>query len=231
MQLIVFAGVLGVGLGAYGLWLLFRVPALRDYRFVGVTSVVLYVVFLATAGRPYYIVGMYAPLAAVGTLGLQWRREAGSRRARWLVWPACVASVALALGALVISTTAVHSDVPEKIAQRAGDVYRSLPADRREHTALLGDAYLVAAYLDGYGHRYGLPAAYSLNRSYGYFPPPPADQSDVLYIGKDPGELRQYFRGVRAAGDISEDMHAYLLTGRQQPWELIWPRLRNLTVS
>ncbi|OLO98994.1 glycosyl transferase family 39 [Mycolicibacterium porcinum] len=231
VQLIVFAGVLGVGLGAYGLWLLFRVPALRDYRFVGVTFVVLYVVFLATAGRPYYIVGMSAPLAAVGALGLQWRREAGSRRARWLVWPACVASVALALGALVISTTAVHSDVPEKIAQRAGDMYRSLPADRREHTALLGDAYLVAAYLDGYGHRYGLPAAYSLNRSYGYFPPPRADQSDVLYIGKDPGELRQYFLGVRVAGDIGEDMHAYLLTGRQQPWELIWPRLRNLTVS
>ncbi len=231
VQLIVFAGVLGVGLGAYGLWLLFRVPGLRDYRFLGVSFVVLYVVFVATAGRPYYIVGLYAPLAAVGALGLQWRREAGARGSRWLVWPVYAASVALAVGVLVVSTTAVLSDIPQKIAQRADDVYRSLPADRRERTALIGDSYIVAAYLDGHGDRYGLPTAYSLNRSYGYFPPPSEDQSEALYIGKEPGELRQYFADMRMAGDIDEDMHAYLLTGRQQPWELIWSRLRNLTVS
>ncbi|OCB52076.1 glycosyl transferase family 39 [Mycobacterium vulneris] len=231
VQLIVFAGVLGVGLGAYGLWLLFRVPALRDYRFLGISFVVLYVVFVATAGRPYYIVGLYAPLAAVGALGLQWRREAGSRGSRWLAWPAYTASVALAGMMLIFSTTAVLSDVPEKIARSAGEVYRSLPADRQERTALIGDSYIVAAYLDGYGDRYDLPVAYSLNRSYGYFPPPPDDQSEALYIGREPGELRQYFADVRVAGDIGEDMRAYLLTGRQQPWELIWSRLRNLTVS
>jgi hypothetical protein len=31
--------------------------------------VVLYVVFVATAGRPYYLAGLYAPLAAAGALG------------------------------------------------------------------------------------------------------------------------------------------------------------------
>jgi hypothetical protein len=35
--------------------------------------------------------------------------------------------------------------------------------------------------------RYQLPGAYSANRSFGYFPPPPADHDTVLYIGRDPG--------------------------------------------
>ena len=41
---------------------------------------VLYVVFVATAGRPYYIVGLYAPLAAAGALGLQRCRETAAAR-------------------------------------------------------------------------------------------------------------------------------------------------------
>ena len=82
VQLIVFAGVAGAALVLYGLWRLFRDDELRDYRFIGVAFVVLYVVFVATAGRPYYLAGLYAPLAAAGALRLQRRREtAPSRRA------------------------------------------------------------------------------------------------------------------------------------------------------
>ena len=69
VQMIVFAGVAGVALMIYGLWLLFRRDELRDYRFLGVAFVVLYVLFLATAGRPYYVAGLYAPLAAAGCAG------------------------------------------------------------------------------------------------------------------------------------------------------------------
>ena len=78
VQLIAYAGVAGVMLVLYGLWRVFRDPALRDYRFLGVTFVVLYVFFVATAGRPYYLAGLYAPLAAVGALALQRRRESGA---------------------------------------------------------------------------------------------------------------------------------------------------------
>jgi len=231
VQLIAFAGVAGAALIGYGLWRLFRDGDLRDYRFIGVAFVVLYVLFVATAGRPYYLAGLYAPAAAAGALGLQRRRENGQRRRRWLMWPAYALSLALAAGLLIMSVSIVRSDVGERIAQRTADAYRALPQPQRDRTVVFGESYIVAAYLDGYSKRYGLPQAYSANRSYGYFPAPPADHDTLLYIGRDPGDLRRDFADVRTLADVDEDMHAYLLMGQRQSWDEIWPRLRTLTVS
>jgi 4-amino-4-deoxy-L-arabinose transferase-like glycosyltransferase len=231
VQMIVFAGVMGAALVLYGLWRLLCDDELRDYRFIGVAFLVLYVVFVATAGRPYYLAGLYAPLAAAGALGLQRRRETGPSRRRWLMWPGYVLSAALAVGMLILSVSIARSDVGERIAQRTADAYRALPQARRDRTVVFGESYIVAAYLDGYSKRYQLPEAGSVNRSYGYFPPPPADHDAVLYVGRDPGALRSHFADVRTVGDIGEDMHAYLLTGQRQSWDQMWPQLRTLTVS
>ena len=43
--------------------------------------------------------------------------------------------------------------------------------------------------------------------------------------------LQEYFADVSAAGDIGDDMHAYVLTGQRQSWDVIWPKVRTLTVS
>ena len=231
VQMIVFAGVAGVALMLYGLWVLFRRDELRDYRFIGVAFVVLYVLFLATAGRPYYVAGLYAPLAAAGCLGMQRRRESDPSRRRWLVWPVYVLSAALAVGMLILSASIVRSDVGEQIARRTADAYHALPAGQRERTAVVSNSYIVAAYIDGYSKRYHLPEAYSTNRSYGYFPPPPSNRDTALFVGPDADEWRPYFTDVRKVGDIGDDMHAYLLTGQRQSWEKLWPQLRTLTVS
>ena len=61
VQLLVFAGLAGLALGAYGLVRLLLSDELRAYRYLGMTFVALYVVFVATAGRPYYLAGLYAP--------------------------------------------------------------------------------------------------------------------------------------------------------------------------
>ena len=228
VQMIVFAGV---ALVLYGLWRLLRDDELRDYRFIGVAFVVLYVVFVVTAGRPYYLAGLYVPLAAAGALGLQRRREVGQNRRRWLIWPAYVLSSALAIGLLILSVSIVRSPVGERIARRTAEVYRALPQAQRDRTVVFGESYIVAAYLDGYSKRYQLPEAYSANRSYGYFPPSPADHDTVLYIGRDPGALRSRFADAYTVGEVGEDMHAYLLTGQQQSWDQMWPQLRTLTVS
>ncbi|MEN3321426.1 MAG: hypothetical protein V7643_4828 [Mycobacterium sp.] len=231
VQLIAYAGVAGVGLVLYGLWRLFRDDELRDYRFIGATFVALYVLFVVTAGRPYYLAGLYAPLAAAGALGMQRRREAGGSRLRWLVWPTYALSLALAVGTLVLSVSLVRTDDVERIAQRTADAYRALPSDQRDRTVLMGESYIIAAYIDRYSDRYQLPRAYSTNRSYGYFPPPPNGHDAVLYIGRDVRALRSYFADVRKVSDVGEDMHAYLLTGQRRSWDEIWPRLRTLTVS
>ncbi|MDT5064977.1 MAG: hypothetical protein QOK02_1132 [Mycobacterium sp.] len=231
VQLLLFAGIAGLGLGAYGLVRLLRSDELRPYRYLGMTFVVLYVVFVATAGRPYYLAGLYAPLAAAGALGLQRRRETGRAPRRWQVWPAWLAATAAAIGILVTSVSTTRSDVAENIARRTADVYHGLSAAQRDRSVIVGESYIVAAFIDGYSQRYGLPEAYSPNRSYGYFAPPPADHDVVLYVGSDPGALHEYFADVSAAGDVGDDLHAYLLTGQRQSWDVIWPNVRTLTVS
>ncbi len=231
IQLIAYAGVAGVMLVLYGLWRVFRDPALRDYRFLGVTFVVLYVFFVATAGRPYYLAGLYAPLAAVGALALQRRREGGATRSRWLLWPTVAMGAALAIATLVLSVVLVGDDAGQRIAARTGDAYHALPDKQRQRTVVLGQSYIVAAYLDGYSDDYSLPKAFSVNRSYGYFPPPPADSDTALYVGSDADDFRPYFADVRKVADISEDMGVYLLTGQRQSWKALWTQLRTLKVS
>ncbi len=230
MQLILYAGVLGAALGCYGLWLLLRAEELREYRFIAITFVVLFVLFVITAGRPYYLSGLYAPLAAAGALGFQRRREAGHDRRR-LARAAVACSTALAIGVLILSVSLTRSEVGEQIARHTADAYRALPAERQSHTAIVGESYIIAAYLDGHSDRYRLPEAFSLSRSYGYFAPPPAELDAALYIGRDPGPLRPYFDTSREVADVGDDMHAYVLTGQRRPWEFIWPRERTLTVS
>lgn len=230
VQLLVFAGVLGVPLACYGLWRLFRADEMHEYRFMAVTFVVLYVLFVLTAGRPYYLAGMYAPMVAAGALGLQRRRESGVDR-RWLARAAVAASVALAAGVLVLSVSLTRSDAGEQIARRTADAYHGLAAGQRSRTVIVGESYIVAAYVDGYSDRYRLPEAYSLSRSYGFFEPPPAEADSMLFVGRDPQALRQYFDTSKPIADVGDEMHAYLLSGRRLTWDAIWSRERTLTVS
>jgi hypothetical protein len=131
---------------------------------------------------------------------------------------------------LVLSATIVDHGVGEGIAQRTAAAYHALPPEQQDRTAIMGQSYILAAYLDGYSAQYRLPAAYSGNRSYGYFPPPPESDDAVLYVGSTPDQLRPWFSDVRQVADGGQDATVWLCTGRREPWASIWPRLRTLTV-
>jgi 4-amino-4-deoxy-L-arabinose transferase-like glycosyltransferase len=234
VTLIAMAGVAGTALLLYGLWVLLRAEEMRPYRFLAVTFVVLYAVFVVAPGRPYYLGGLYGIIAAAGALGLQRRRETGRRRFRWVAWPAYAVSAAAAGGLLLFSATTITStsdDIGNAIAQRTAAAYQALPPEMREHAAIMGGSYIIAAYLDGYSLQYGLPQAYSGNRGYGWFPPPPEDDATVLFVGGEPGALRPYFTDVRMVADGGEDASVWVCTGRQLPWSELWPRLRTLSVG
>jgi 4-amino-4-deoxy-L-arabinose transferase-like glycosyltransferase len=231
VTLIIFAGVAGTALLGYGLWVLLRTEQMRPYRFLAVTFLVLYAVFVVAPGRPYYLGGLYGVVAAAGALGLQRRREAGRVRWRRVAWPAYALSAAAAGAFLFFSVTATSDDTGEAIARRTATAYQALPAQTREHTAVMGGSYIVAAYLDGYSAQYGLPEAYSNNRGYGWFPPPPEDDTEVLFVGGDPQALRPYFADVRMVADGGPDASVWLCTGRKEPWAGMWPRLRTLSVG
>ena len=116
------------------------------------------------------------------------------------------------------------------------------PPEVRDRTAIVGGSYIDAAYADAYSRQLGLPPAYSLNRSYGYFAPPPEQLVDALYVGPDPAELRDAFTGVRRVATIPGDAVTGLagedtgtavwsLTGRTRPWSELWSQRRHLDVS
>ena len=251
VTLIVMAGVAGTALLFYGLWVLLRAEEMRPYRFLAVTFVVLYAVFVVAPGRPYYLGGLHGVIAAAGALGLQRHREAASGPApsrsagakrrqfntggfRWVAWPAYAVSAAAAGGLLLFSVTtitAASDDAGTAIAQRTAGAYHALPPEVREHTAIMGQSYILAAYLDGYSLQYGLPQSYSGSRGYGWFPPPPEDDDTVLFVGDDPDSLRPHFSDVRMVADGGPDASVWLCTGRQEPWAQLWPQLRTLSVG
>lgn len=224
------AGVAGTVLSLYGVFRLLGAAELRAYRFLGIAAVAMYVLFVVAVGRPYYLGGLYGLLAAAGALGLQRRREAGRRRWSWTAWPAYALGTALAGALLALSPTLVSPAVPEQIARDAAAAYRALPPQQRDRTAVFGRSYIYAAFVDAYGGRYGLPAAHSGNRSYGYFTPPGQDVDAVLSIGGTGDDLRPFFTDVRRVGR-SGDAELWLATGRTGPWSQIWPRMRTLSVA
>ncbi|MFJ1456477.1 glycosyltransferase family 39 protein [Nocardia sp. N2S4-5] len=228
VALVMMAGVAGTVLALYGLWRLLRAEELRDYRFLGVTAVVLYVFFVVAVGRPYYLGGLYGVLFAAGAVGFQRRRLAGGRYG-WVAWPAVALSIAAAAGMLGVAAVSADSAVGESIARRTAAAYRELPAAERANTIIMGQSYIVAAYLDVYAP--DLPTAYSTNRSYGYFDPPPESARSVLYVGEAPDELRDHFASCRKLFDDDEEQNQWLCGDRREPWRELWPRLRHLDLA
>ncbi|GAA1981152.1 ArnT family glycosyltransferase [Amycolatopsis minnesotensis] len=232
IALLVFAGIAGTYLVCYGLWRLLREP---DHRFLAVTFLALFVFFVITLGRQYYLQGFYPVLIAAGAVGLQRRREDGGRRWRWAVWPAAALSVATAVGMLIVSWTIINpagGSVGQRLATGAGQVYQGLSPQQRERTAVFGESYVVAADLDVFGPEHGLPLAYSGNRGYGYLAPPADTQDQVLYVGRDPKELRPFFASVQRLQVLGDDGYAvWTCTGKRASWQDIWPKITTLTVS
>jgi hypothetical protein len=229
--MLVSAGVVGLPLVLVGLVRLVRDPALRDLRYLALAAVLLYAVFSITVGRPYYLVGLYGLLGAVGAVGLQRRREAGHRRGRRLAWPASVLAVATAAAMVALSVTIAAPTVADRITAATTRAYAELPPGQREHTAVMAESYISAAFLDVVPAEGTLPPVRSSNRSYGWFPPPSDDVDAVLYVGADADELRPWFADVRPVGDTGTETRLWLATGRQVPWGDFWPSLRHLDVG
>ncbi|MEJ2890442.1 glycosyltransferase family 39 protein [Actinomycetospora aeridis] len=229
--MIAAAGVLGGPLVLYGLWRLVRDPAFVELRHLALTTVVLYALFSVTLGRPYYLAGLYGLLAAVGTVGLQRRREAGHTRMRWFAWPAAAASAAAAIAVMPLSLTMSSPAVADTVSAATVQAYDALPAEQRARTAVMAESYIYAAYLDVAAPQDALPPAMSSNRSYGWFTPPTDDVDTVLYLGSTADELRPWFADVRPVGRAGTDAQLWLATGRLAPWGEFWPSLRHLDVQ
>ncbi|MCI2423511.1 glycosyltransferase family 39 protein [Saccharopolyspora sp. K220] len=231
VSLVLYAGVVGTTLFLIGLWRLVRSAELRSYRFFAVTTVLLYGFFVLTAARPYYLLGLYGVVMAAGVVGLQRRRESRPSRWGWTAWPLYALSAAAAGFMLWLSTMLTPTfGVPtaDSLARETSAAFAALPPEQQEHTAVIGDSYILAAMLEVGGEQHPLPSVYSPHRGYGYFEPPTEQIDSVLYVGSEPTDARRLFADVRQvqAGGVP----IWLCTGKQGSWTWaqLWPQLRYL---
>ncbi|ABK73894.1 glycosyltransferase family 39 protein [Mycolicibacterium smegmatis] len=243
------AGLLGGVLLLCGVWALLRWEPLRPFRFVGVTVVLTFVVFMVLGGRAYYVAGVYAVAMAAGAV---WLTRDGPRRRRKIVAvPLIAASAALAGWSLpwqperdippvsaddgMATLTYGRFGWPE-LAEETAAAYRDLTDEEREWAVVIAESYWQASALDNYPDG-DLPAVYSPGRGWGYFGAPPDDATTVLYVDRYPDTARELCAHVDPVGradarlgipGVSRDVTIWKCVDPRQPWSTIWPSLRRL---
>ncbi|WP_019201802.1 glycosyltransferase family 39 protein [Tsukamurella sp. 1534] len=242
------AGVLGAPLLLGGLWALLRSPKLRPYRFLAPAFVLLVIVFVVTAGRPYYPGGMLPVIIAAGAVAFEGTRWP---RTRWIAAPL---SLLAAASILVSLPFAPESEIEEpqsikeagmqisvygqfgwpELTDQVQRAVAALPESERPQ-AIVTSSYWQAGALDYYGR--GLPPVFSPSRGYGFFGQPDDSATTVLWVvaseAEQPGDMCTRSRvlgkvhhriGMPTA---STDVDIRLCTPRA-PWSQQWPQLRRM---
>jgi Dolichyl-phosphate-mannose-protein mannosyltransferase len=232
-----------------GLVRLLRDPAVRRFRFLAWTWIVLAVVFMAAGGKPYYLAGLLPALIGAGAVWVNGWLERGRTVLHQGVLVGAVA-VSGVIGAIISlpvlpadsadAVIAVNEDVGETIgwpefARTVADVHRELPGGRR--AVILTGNYGEAGAIDRYGPALGLPPAYSGHNAYAEWGPPPDGSRPVIAIGLHPAELMARLRDCTVAARIendadvdNEEQGRQVMVCREprRPWSQEWPVLRQL---
>ena len=182
--------------GLVGLW---RDPALRWCRALGVAYVVLAVVFVVTGGKGYYLAGMFPLLLAAGagpTVAWLHRRRARRRQAGIGVGIALAGASSILVTLPVLPVTVLHDTPIVSVNYDAGETvawptfvaeiaaaYRQLPTADRATAVIVGSNYGEAGAVDRYGGRAGLPHAYGVHNGFWYWGPPPNAATEAIMIG------------------------------------------------
>jgi hypothetical protein len=209
------------------LWLLFSGEGKR-WRVLGLTYVILFVLFVGFKAKDYYLGPAYPMLFAAGAVALE--RWTASRR-RWLrpafallliVGGALLAPFGKpllpiekfiayqeALGAKPHSTENVgENKLPQQyadsfgwqeMAAAVGGVYNALTAQDRPNCAIFGQNYGEAGAIDVLGRAYGLPPALSGHQNYFLWGPRGYTGECMIVIGDNRETLESIFESVELA--------------------------------
>ncbi|MBF6348435.1 MULTISPECIES: ArnT family glycosyltransferase [Nocardia] len=255
---VLIAGALGAVLLCYGIWALLRHPKLRPYRFLGVVTVLLFVIFVVTGGRVYYVAGMYGAVFAAGAVAVS---ESAARvsspvRRRLLIGSGAVLTAVSVLVVLGSTPWQPAEDIPPPENDAAAAVqlglygefgwpelaagvvaaYESLPAREREQSAVITGSYWQAGALD---HLAGdrLPPVYSPARGFGYFGAPPDTATTMVCVGGDTGRLRAQFAVLEPLGRVdsrlgvpgdTRDVTLWKCAQPRDTWARVWPEWKHM---
>jgi 4-amino-4-deoxy-L-arabinose transferase-like glycosyltransferase len=239
-------GLLSIALAvpaAIGWWRLVRSDRMRRWRPLAIVFALLFVFFLATGGKSYYIAPMYPVLLAAGALWFEGLARTGRK----------LMGAAAALGILIGSFVSLplvpvswvpHIDATGELGETVGwpqlidqvaTVYESIPADRRPSTAIFTGSYGEAGAIDVLGDAAGLPAASSGHNNYWLWGPPPP-HGPVIGVGAVGNTLERICPDVATAGVISNPygvdneeagLPLFLCLAPQRQLADIWDEVRH----
>ena len=234
-----------------GLRHLLRQPFARP---LGVTYLILLVVFTVTGAKSYYLAGMYFILFAAGGSWAEERLDArrpprGIRG--WVALMTVGLVIALPLALPVLPATAlakgpwegsINKDLSatvgwQSLVAQIAEVSASLPAEQRAHLVILTGDYGAAGAVDLYGRSYGLPNAISGDNSYWWWGPADArNGSTAIAIDLPQPYLQSIFSEVTSAGTVmtpdgvwSEERGdpIWVCRGQRLTWAQAWPGAKH----
>ena len=231
VQQLLLMGPLSAPVWIAGLWACSRRPKFAVYRAFSIAYVVLFVFFVITHGKAYYMTPIYPTLLGIGAVAVEsWLQSARGRRAA-LISVAVSGAVAAPMAIPVLSekafiaystmlglapsaTAAEHQKMgllpqhfadqhgwPEMAAQVAA-VYNALPPADRAKAVFLGLDYGEAAAIDIFGPPLGLPPAISGHNSYFLWGAQGHDGSVLIVLGPYWGGLLAAYAQVEVVGKI-----------------------------
>lgn len=173
-----------------GLWWLARSDGARRWRPIPIAYGLLFLGFLITGGKAYYLAPMFSVMHAAGAVWFQ-RLSAGWRRGVMAVAAlGAIGSILVALPVLPIEQSGTF-DATGEVGETVGwhlliddikSVYESIPAGDRDGAVVFTDSYGEAGAVDVLGPGQGLPAGASGHNNYWLWGPPDA-HGPIIGIG------------------------------------------------
>lgn len=206
-------GILSITLAvpaAVGLWRLARSPDLRRWQPLASTFGLLFVFFLLTGGKSYYVAPLFPALLAAGALWFEQLQGTGKRVMAGAGAAGIIIGLFIALPLLPPSSMSALDATGElgetigwpELVDQVAAVHRSIPAEQRGEVAIFTGSYGEAGAVDVLGPDAGLPPAVSGHNNYWLWGPPDR-HGPVIGVGWVGDVLRRICPDTAEVGKIS----------------------------
>jgi hypothetical protein len=224
------------------------------WRPVAVAYLFLLAFFTGTAGKSYYLAGMYFVLFAAGGVWAERRLEqrVPPRGVRgWIALMVVGGLLALPLSLPVLPASAlpkgswegnINKDLSatvgwQHVVHQIALVARTLPEAEQAHLVVLTGDYGAAGAIDLWGSQDGLPDAISGHNTYWWWGPGGArDGSTTIAVDVPRSFLLTIFSQVTPAGTVTTPGGVWteergdaiwVCRGQKVPWAQAWPSVRH----
>ena len=200
----------------------------KNYRAIGLGVLITVLIILLLHGKPYYTLGLYSILFALGGYAIERYFKPYLRYAVLaLMILFCIPMIPISLPVYSFEKVEEYTkpmaqfvnrwedgqlhNIPQDYADMTGwkelgtivtDFYQSLPEKEKQDCAIYADNYGQAGAVYFYGTPKGLPAPISFNDSFLFWAPDQINKEGLIYINHNLGDIKELFQSYRIIGKV-----------------------------